>query len=241
MKKIVVPLLIILLLLAISTAGYFFYKYQTTGKKAETNDIQAVIAAVGKLMELPDETPTLATITDTSKLKGQAFFNDAQNGDKVLLYMKDQKAILYRPSLKKIIDVAPINVNAQAEESTKTEGTLQGESLEDSAIEAKPVTVTLYNGSSVIGLTVGMQATLEKNNQNITVATRENASKNTYQETLVVDISGANAAKASELAAQLGGRLATLPEGEKKPATDILIIAGQTTTANPVEPTNTPE
>lgn len=67
---------------------------------------------VSKLMELPtDEVPTVATVVDADKVKNQAFFAHAQNGDKVLLYAKSSKAILYRPSTQKIIEVAPINLN----------------------------------------------------------------------------------------------------------------------------------
>lgn len=36
---------------------------------------------VKKLMELPDENPTVATITDIEKLKEQAFFQKGKNGD----------------------------------------------------------------------------------------------------------------------------------------------------------------
>jgi hypothetical protein len=62
---------------------------------------------IGKFMELPaGEQPTLATVTDRAKLKGQDFFESAQNGDKVLIYPKAKKAILYRPSIGKIIEVA---------------------------------------------------------------------------------------------------------------------------------------
>jgi len=62
-------------------------------------------------MELPkDEEPTIATVLDKEKLKDQLFFAKAENGDKVIIYSKNQKAILYRPSINKIIDVAPISI-----------------------------------------------------------------------------------------------------------------------------------
>lgn len=82
---------------------------------AEINrkEIQDVVARVSKLMVLPsDEIPTLATVSDPEKLKNQAFFNNAQIGDKVLVYSKAQKAILYNPSENKIVEVAPIGTNS---------------------------------------------------------------------------------------------------------------------------------
>lgn len=67
---------------------------------------------IGASFQLPaGETPTLATVSDASKVRSQAFFKDSQNGDKVLLYSKAGEAILYRPSTKKIISVAPVNLN----------------------------------------------------------------------------------------------------------------------------------
>ncbi len=76
-----------------------------------TNPTQNLVTEVGKLMILPsNETPTVATVNDKDKLKGQAFFATAQNGDKVLIYTGIKKAILYRPSIHKIVDVVPVAV-----------------------------------------------------------------------------------------------------------------------------------
>jgi hypothetical protein len=62
---------------------------------------------IGRFMELPaGEQPTLATVTDQEKLKGQNFFAHAQNGDKLLVYTKAKKAILFRPSIGKVIEVS---------------------------------------------------------------------------------------------------------------------------------------
>lgn len=66
---------------------------------------------VSQLVEVPaGQEPTIATVQDVTKLQGQAFFKNAQNGDKVLIYAEAKKAILYRPSTDKIIEVAPINI-----------------------------------------------------------------------------------------------------------------------------------
>ena len=76
---------------------------------------------VGKLIDIQtDETPTIATVIDATKVKGQAFFANAQNGDKVLLYSKVGKAVLYRPSTNKIIEIAPINIGSNQTSPAKT-------------------------------------------------------------------------------------------------------------------------
>lgn len=74
-------------------------------------ETERVKASVAKLIDVPtDEDPTIASVTDVSKLQNQAFYSKAQNGDKVLLYAKAKKAILYRPSANKIIEVATLNL-----------------------------------------------------------------------------------------------------------------------------------
>lgn len=89
--------------------------------QAETD---ALIAEVGKLIALPsDEKPTVATVTDASKVKDQPFFANAKNGDKVLIYTTANKAILYRPSENRIIEVGAVNINQTTQASPEPTGT----------------------------------------------------------------------------------------------------------------------
>ena len=90
---------------------------QTT--QSNQADVQQLIAKVGQLVLLPtDENPTIATVTDLSKLQGQPFFEQAQVGDKVLIYTNAKKAILYRPAQNKIIEIAPINLGSTSSNSS---------------------------------------------------------------------------------------------------------------------------
>lgn len=106
---------IALVVLALGGIGGYIvtnkYLSKTPDQKAqaETKDL---VQSVGKLMALPtDETPSVATVTDKEKLKDQPFFANAENGDKVLIYTKAKKAILYRPSTNKVVEVMPIAFN----------------------------------------------------------------------------------------------------------------------------------
>jgi len=110
------------------TAGfgtyYFYTKYQTLKKNPDLitkEETQVLTERVGKAMQLPDETPTVATVMDKDKVKDQPFFTNAQNGDKVLLFVNAKKAILYRPSTDKIIEVAPIFTDGATATSTPAE------------------------------------------------------------------------------------------------------------------------
>lgn len=107
--------------IALIPSYYFYTKYQEVNKKlknpqaAAAEEIKGVTDKLQGLMELPkNEQPTIATVTDKGKLKDQPFFKNAQNGDKVLLYINERKAILYREKDNKIIEVAPININQDA-------------------------------------------------------------------------------------------------------------------------------
>lgn len=112
--------LIVLLVAGLAALTYFYIdtknelnaaKNPETAGKTETEQI---VNQVNKFLQLPtDEAPTLATVNDISKLKNQQFFKNAQNGDKVLIYSKAGRALLYRPSSKKVIEYAPVNLGEQ--------------------------------------------------------------------------------------------------------------------------------
>jgi len=75
--------------------------------------IDDVVAEVEKLIVLPEgEEPTIATVTDPEKLRDQVFFANAKEGHKVLIYTKAQKAYLYDPVAKRLIEVAPLTVQS---------------------------------------------------------------------------------------------------------------------------------
>ncbi|MEK7552854.1 MAG: hypothetical protein AAB505_01975 [Patescibacteria group bacterium] len=101
-------LLGLILVVAAAVATYYFY-YQS---RAGSDETEQLLARVSELIVLPaEEQPTIATVTDPEALKGQPFFARAKNGDKVLIYSKAQKAILYDPVKNLILEVAPINLN----------------------------------------------------------------------------------------------------------------------------------
>lgn len=204
------------IILALCVAGYFYYQYQHTqallqnpnlAAQQQTNDL---ISAVGRLMQLPTtETPTIATVSDITKLQNQPFFKNAKNGDKLLIFTKAQKAILYRPSENKIIDVTTVNIGTNQTTATSS---------------AK---VVLYNGTTTVGLTNSVEKTLITKYANVVVTGKQNAS-NKYTKTLVVDLSGLQGALATQIAESLGGTVGALPSGETKPqGADILIILGK--------------
>jgi hypothetical protein len=186
------------------TAFYFYNKYQKVKKNPDIisqEETTWLVEKVSKLMVLPSGTPTVATVLDKEKLKDQAFFNNSENGDKILVFMDAKKAILYRPSLNKIIEISPL-VTSTAR-------------------------VTLLNGTTKAGVTDKAQAKI-KDVADITITNDGKSAQNkTYTQTIVVDLAGGFSAQATQIASLLGGEVGTLPAGENKPDADIVVFAVQ--------------
>ncbi|MFA6095619.1 MAG: hypothetical protein WC767_02140 [Candidatus Paceibacterota bacterium] len=71
--------------------------------------IAQYVREIGKAIVLPEgEAPTLATISDPEALKSQPFFANAKVGDIVLVYEVAKKAVLWRPSEKRLIEVSSV-------------------------------------------------------------------------------------------------------------------------------------
>jgi len=80
----------------------------------QEKELQGIVDKVSKHMLLPEDTlPTVASISNVETLKEQQpFFNNAENGDQLLVYIELEQAIIYRPSSDLIINVGPIAVDS---------------------------------------------------------------------------------------------------------------------------------
>jgi hypothetical protein len=212
--------LVVIALLILSVGVYFFLQYQRTQQLLKNPNLaaqaeaQSLVTKVGRLMDLPKgEQPTIATVSDVTKLQGQSFFKNAKNGFKVLIFTKAKKAILYDPKGDKIVEVTVLALEQPAASASA---------------EAKPVTVVLYNGTTTSGLATTVEKQIKDKGIKVTVALKANASKQDYTKTIVVDLTGKNASIAKDLATFLGGEVGSLPAGETKPTgAEILIILGK--------------
>jgi hypothetical protein len=88
-------------------------------QQTRANDLTAKVA---KLAELPDEQPIVSLIDDISKLSSQSFFDDAENGDAVLIFETAGRAIIYRETENRIIKDGPLvpTVDAASVEASTT-------------------------------------------------------------------------------------------------------------------------
>jgi hypothetical protein len=208
------PALFLVLMVAVGSATYYYYQYRSVLSQKNLSEVDLLMNRLSQMMELPDEAPTLATVTDKNKLADQPFFQKAQNGDKVLIFPQAKKALLYRPETKKIIDVVPVRtVENQATPTARL-------------TKQEPLSAVLYNGTTVFGLTFKVEGMLAGRFPFLQVQDRQMAGRTDYGKTLVVDLAGDDAERAQEIARFLGADLGELPEGEVKPNADILIIVG---------------
>ena len=115
--KIAAAVAVVVVLLG-AGAAYHWKKSQPQSAASKQQEVNDLVTQVSKLMLLPPgETPTIATVSDVSKLKGQAFFANAETGDKVLIFASTRQAILFRPSANRIIEVAPLVVGNPPEQT----------------------------------------------------------------------------------------------------------------------------
>jgi len=236
-------LIVLILLCGISVAGFYQYRRVTSeltkiketptgGQLTDERQRELITEVAAKIMLPADEKPTVAVVSDINRLKDQQFFTSGQNGDVVLIYMNSRKAILYRPSEKKIIEVAPVNLS-------NNEASISGEQVAGTTtpdqnttqVTPTPTTMTetfaLRNGTNITGLARSFEDELVQQFPGATVVERANAANRNYTTTVVVDVSGTKPAMATQIANALGVTTGALPAGKIAPANaDFLIIIG---------------
>lgn len=221
-QTVIVSIFVGVLVLVVVPSYYFYSQYQRSQKLLQNptlgaqKEVEKLVERVGQLIELPkNEDPTIATVSDKNKLKDQEFFKNAENGDKVIIFQKSGKAIIYRPSINKIIEVSSINLSQQVD---------AGSPSPSLKAEEKKYKLVLYNATNISGLTKTVEADLKIKLPNTEVVQRGNA-VGEYDKTLIVDLKGSQGEFAKTLAKELNAEIGGLPSGETEPeGADFLII-----------------
>jgi len=204
--NIIIGVVLVVIVLALGALTFFFYRQIQSIKKNPNQVAQAELDAVlnnlSKLIDLPkDETPTLATVLDKDKLKDQPFFADSQNGDKIVIYSKNKKAIIYRMKDNKLINVGPIIIDPK---------TLPQMAIVDAGGDVKGVT----------------QKIAEKFPDTISISSASTVkNKSAVKQLTVVDVTGKAGDLANQIATEIGGTVSnTLPAGETIPENTSIIV-----------------
>lgn len=110
-KDIIMLLLIVIMALALGVTSFLYLKEKdkvNNPEKITEEEAKKIKEDVSKLILLPDDEPTIATIFDVEEAKNtnQEFYKNAQNGDVLLVF--SETAMLYRPKDDKLIKVSPV-------------------------------------------------------------------------------------------------------------------------------------
>jgi hypothetical protein len=81
-----------------------------TTNTATSSADAALLTKLSSVMLLPEgEDPVISTITDAQGLKQDApFYQNTENGDKILIYIESGKIIIYRESENLVVNAGPI-------------------------------------------------------------------------------------------------------------------------------------
>lgn len=189
---------VICITILIVIAGGSLWLFRSKPVKLAAAEQQAVMQQVAQLAVVPSgETPSITTVINKAEVK-QAFLQNAENGDKVLLYFQAGRAIVYRPSTHKIVNMGPLD---------------------------QPIPSVFIRNGTTTELPANLTAKVT-DGQQFNLLSRDQAVKHDYKTTLVVDLAGNRPDIATKLARQLGATVAPLPAGESRPDADLLVIVG---------------
>ncbi len=228
-------LLLIIIVAAVIYATTALKDAAVPGGQLSAKEIESLKKEISDKIMVPEgETPTIATVTDISKLESQPFFQLAQNGDKFVIYGSTRMAILYRPSIHKIVNVAPFNANeanatsSQSASQTAVAPAPSSASVPPTNAVEKKLKVVVLNSTKEPGLAKKGASLLDATIADI--ASTANA-KGEYATTTISKI-GSNAsdsiiAKMAASYSKVKVNVASLPKDEVAPeGVDIVIILG---------------
>ncbi len=106
-------------MLAFAIFKKFYPTAATPEGQLSDKEIKSLVGKVSKLINVPEETPVIATIIKADQLIAeQKFYAGSKDGDYLIVFPTAQKAIIYRENENRLINVGPIIVD-QAATSTK--------------------------------------------------------------------------------------------------------------------------
>lgn len=230
-------IVVVTLLFVLSVAGFIwiFIQYKQTKTKVkqlqslqkrgdmESKEKQKLIKKVEKHMLLPKNEPQIATIMNPEEMKKRGdFFNSVEKGDKLLIY--NSKAILYRPSADKIVDVKSVVL----EQGNNTAGN-QNPDNQRTASDVKPLTLDIRNGTKKPNVASSLATKLDSKN-GLKVTKIGKAATTSYKNNLIINQSSRSVEGLSKaLRAEV---TKDLPQGEVTSTADIIVILGNNSSNN---------
>lgn len=158
-----------------------------------------IIVQIGRELSISgDGNPAILSVVDKEQAT-QPFLEQAENGDKVVLYYKAKKAVLYRPSEQRIVH--------------------QG------AYVPPDAKIFIRKGTADSKRVAAIKEQL-KGVQDIEVSSQDASRSQDYQGITLVNVTDRYDAKINELEKLFNTKVVRMPAGESFPDADILIIVG---------------
>jgi hypothetical protein len=222
--KLVLPVVIVVVVLVVlgGVSMYFYSRYQHVQKllkdpaAASKEEVSMLVGKVSRHILLPaNESPQIAKVTDPAQLKSNQFFAQSQAGDVVLIYTQSQKAILFRPTTDRIIEVAPATLPSEVAGTSSA------------VMQTQSAKLTIYNSTQTGGLASVAEKKINGQLANIQTTGKFN-SKTSYPKSVVVILTPEVKDLGTKLAELFNADInSVVPAGEEKPNTELLLIVGE--------------
>jgi len=99
----------LLVIASVFIVGIWWRNIQNSNYEALKQENSSLVEKIGKLLDLPSETPIITTISNKDDFKDETFFNKIETGDKLLVYLNADQAIFYRPSSNTVTMMLPVS------------------------------------------------------------------------------------------------------------------------------------
>jgi len=122
----VVVLLVALLVAALGVSAFLYIKYRHAMASNPNQERQNIVNSIKKSIDLPAEDPAMSTVIDKTKLTNPTLKDRTENGDKLLIFAKTKRLVIYRPSTGKVVDILTIQDKQPVTAGTKTDSPAAG-------------------------------------------------------------------------------------------------------------------
>ncbi|MCX7997205.1 MAG: hypothetical protein N2691_05660 [Patescibacteria group bacterium] len=224
-----VPLFVIIpvsvvLVISLVVSGYFawhayeFKQSRLDPDRAAKLQAERIVSRVSRLMDMPStERASVAVLGARSDEQYRDFFSQAIPGDAVIIFPQARRAILYRDSIDRIIDIVTL---ASAERVSPPSG------AQEKSVVRYPLRMAILNGGAPAGSEQLAGEIIQDAIAGLIPEYAGAAKANNYTRTIVINLSGVPETVLEDVARAIGGTITTLPSYETAPDTDFLVILG---------------
>ena len=126
-KRIVTAIILLAVIAGLAAAALYGYQYMQGSRDSgepvtlsedgslSVEETEKVLSRISELLVVPNDTnPLVATIINVEELQAQQlFYQNAKNGDILIIYPTVQKAIIYNPQENILVNVGPVILDQQ--------------------------------------------------------------------------------------------------------------------------------